>query len=93
MPTRICRGRWHTGLKMLDFDLMTLSYPLLNLSYDEDSYSKGLSTIIDKFVGGRGDLSAGELNGWLNEFERLDEADRYFFSINRYGFKASRPAL
>ena len=68
-------------------------YPLLNLSYDEDSYSKGLSTIIDKFVGGRGDLSAGELNGWLNEFERLDEADRYFFSINRYGFKASRPAL
>jgi hypothetical protein len=78
---------------MLDFDLMTLSYPLLNLSYDEDSYSKGLSTIIDKFVGGRGDLSAGELNGWLNEFEHLDEAGRYFFSSNRYGFKASRPAL
>jgi hypothetical protein len=68
-------------------------YPLLNLSYDDDCYSKGLSTIIEKFVRGRGDLSAGELNGWLHEFERLNEAGRYFFSSNRYGFKASRPAL
>jgi ubiquinone/menaquinone biosynthesis C-methylase UbiE len=68
-------------------------YPLLNLSYEDDSYSKGLSTIIEKFVGGRGDLSAGELNGWLTEFERLNEAGQYFFSSNRYGFKASRPAL
>ena len=68
-------------------------YPLLNLNYDDDSYSKGLSTIIEKFAGGRGDLSAGELNAWLNEFERLNEAGRYFFSSNRYGFKASRPTL
>ena len=44
-------------------------YPLLNLNYDDDSYSKGLSTIIEKFVRGRGDLSAGELNAWLNEFD------------------------
>jgi len=68
-------------------------YTLLNLSYDDDCYSKGLSTFIDKFVGGRGELSAGELNGWLSEFERLNEAGRYFFSSNRYIFKASRAAL
>jgi len=68
-------------------------YALLNLSYDDESYSKGLSTFIDKFVGGRGDLSDGELNGWLSEFERLNEAGRYFFSSNRYIFKASRPAI
>ena len=67
-------------------------YSLLNLSYDDDSYSKGLSTIIEKFVGGRGDVSVGDLNRWLNEFERLNEAGRYFFSSNRYIFKASRPA-
>jgi hypothetical protein len=66
-------------------------YSLLNLSYDDDSYSRGLSTIIEKFVGGRGDVSASDLNGWLSEFERLNEAGRYFFSSNRYIFKASRP--
>jgi len=68
-------------------------YSLLNLSYDDDSYSRGLSTIIEKFVGGRGDVSASDLVGWLNEFERLNEAGRYFFSSNRYIFKASKPAL
>jgi len=67
-------------------------YSLLNLSYDEDSYSKGLSTIIKKFVGERGDVSASDLNDWLNEFDRLNEAGRYFFSSNRYIFKAARPA-
>jgi arsenite methyltransferase len=67
-------------------------YSLLNLSYDDESYSKGLSTIIKKFVGERGDVSASELNDWLNEFDRLNEAGRYFFSSNRYIFKAARPA-
>jgi SAM-dependent methyltransferase len=56
---------------------------LLNLSYDDDSYSKGLSTIIEKFVGGRGGVSASDLNGWLGEFERLNEAGRYFLSVRR----------
>ena len=68
-------------------------YTLLNLSYDDDCYSKGLSIFIDKFVGGRGDLSAGELDGWLDEFEHLSEAGRYFFSSNRYILKALRPVL
>jgi ubiquinone/menaquinone biosynthesis C-methylase UbiE len=67
-------------------------YSLLNLSYDDDSYSKGLSLTIAKFVGGRGDVCASDLHGWLSEFERLNEVGRYFFSSNRYIFKASRPA-
>ena len=68
-------------------------YSLLNLSYDDDSYSKGLSTIVGKFVGGRGDVSAVDVNEWLGEFESLNQAGRYFFSSNRYIFKAARPAL
>jgi arsenite methyltransferase len=67
-------------------------YPLLNLNYDDDSYSKGLSTTIARFVGGRGDVPADELEGWLGEFGHLNQAGRYFFSSNRYIFKASRPA-
>jgi ubiquinone/menaquinone biosynthesis C-methylase UbiE len=67
-------------------------YSLLNLSYDDESYSKRLSAIIRKFVGERGDVSASELDDWLNEFDRLSQAGRYFFSSNRYIFKAARPA-
>jgi arsenite methyltransferase len=68
-------------------------YALLNLSYDDDGYSKGLSTIMKKFVGGHGDVSPSDLDAWLGEFESLHEAGRYFFSSNRYIFKASKPAL
>ena len=67
-------------------------YSLLNLSYDDDNYSKGLATIIEKFVGVRGDVSARDLGAWLGEFEHLNKAGRYFFSSNRYIFKASKPA-
>jgi arsenite methyltransferase len=84
MPHRL----QNAGFRLYD----AFVYSLLNLNYDDDSYSKGLSTIIEKFVGGRGDVSASDLNGWLSEFERLNEAGRYFFSSNRYIFKASRPA-
>jgi arsenite methyltransferase len=67
-------------------------YSLLNLSYDDDSYSKGLSRTIERFVGGRGEVPASDLDGWLRELERLNEAGRYFFSSNRYIFKASKQA-
>ena len=88
LPRTMPRRLKNAGFRLDD----AFVYSLLNLSYDDDSYSKGLSTIIEKFVGGRADVSAGDLNRWLNEFERLNEAGRYFFSSNRYIFKASRPA-
>jgi len=67
-------------------------YPILNLRYDEDSYSKGLAWGIRDFVAPRNEVSAEDLNEWYSEFERLSVAGRYFFSTNRYIFKASKPA-
>lgn len=66
-------------------------FPILNLQYDEDSYSWGLAQIVRKFVAGKKDVSADDLKDWHGEFERLSEAGRYFFSSNRYIFKASKP--
>ena len=67
-------------------------FPILNLQYDDDSYSKGLAKGIRDFVGRRKDVSADNLlNEWHSEFERLSEAGRYFFSTNRYIFRASKP--
>jgi hypothetical protein len=66
-------------------------HPILNLQYDEDSYSKGLAWGIRDFVAPRNDVPADDLKEWYGEFERLSEAGRYFFSTNRYIFKASKP--
>jgi SAM-dependent methyltransferase len=66
-------------------------FPILNLQCDDDSYSKGLAPLIRDFVAGKKGVSADDLSEWHGEFERLGEAGRYFFSINRYIFKASKP--
>ena len=67
-------------------------FPILNLRCDDDSYSKGLALVIRDFVARKKGISADDLNEWHGEFERLSEAGRYFFSTNRYIFKASKPA-
>ena len=66
-------------------------FPILNLQYDDDSYSRGLAQIVRKFVSGKNDISADDLKKWHDELERLSEDGRYFFSSNRYIFKASKP--
>jgi ubiquinone/menaquinone biosynthesis C-methylase UbiE len=66
-------------------------FPILNLQYDEDSYSWGLARIVRNFVARKNDVSADDLTDWHGEFQRLSEAGRYFFSSNRYIFKASKP--
>jgi arsenite methyltransferase len=66
-------------------------FPILNLQCDDDSYSKGLVRLIRDFVARKKEISADDLNEWHSEFERLSEAGRYFFSANRYIFKASKP--
>jgi ubiquinone/menaquinone biosynthesis C-methylase UbiE len=73
------------------FDGATV-FPILNLQCDDDSYSKGLAQGIRDFVRRKKGVSADDLHEWHSEFERLSEAGRYFFSTNRYIFKASKPA-
>jgi arsenite methyltransferase len=67
-------------------------FPILNLQYNEDSYSWGLAQIVRNFVARKNDVSADDLEAWHSEFGRLTEAGRYFFSSNRYIFKASKPS-
>jgi len=75
------------------FDLDDVSvFPILNLRYDDEGYSKGLALGIRNFVSRTGDVSADDLEAWHGEFERLTAAGQYFFSTSRYIFRASRPA-
>jgi arsenite methyltransferase len=66
-------------------------FPILNLQWDDDAYSKGLAGLIRDFVGRKNELPSKDLKEWYDEFTRLSEAGRYFFSINRYIFRASKP--
>ena len=67
-------------------------FTILNLHWDDESYSKGLAQASRDFVARKKDVSADDLSEWHGEFEHLSEAGRYFFSTNRYIFRASKPA-
>jgi len=67
-------------------------FPILNLRWDDDSYSKGLAELIRNFVATRGDVPAEESEKWLDEFAELGQGGRYFFSSNRYIFHALKVA-
>jgi arsenite methyltransferase len=65
-------------------------FPILNLRWDDQLYSKGLAGLIRDFVARKNETPTEELGGWYNEFSRLSDAGRYFFSTNRYIFLASK---
>jgi arsenite methyltransferase len=66
-------------------------FPIFNLEWANHTYSKGLSELIGDFVRDRGDIAEHELTGWAEEFPRLSEEGRYFFSSSRFIFKVSKP--
>jgi len=45
---------------------------------------------IRNFVSNKKDVSSNDVIEWHRELERLNESGRYFFSTNRYIFKASK---
>jgi arsenite methyltransferase len=66
-------------------------FPILNLRWHDDTYSKGLSGLIRDFVDRKNELPPQDPKDWYDEFAKLSEAGRYFFSTNRYIFRASKP--
>jgi arsenite methyltransferase len=66
-------------------------FPILNLRWHDDTYSKGIAAMIRDFVGRKNELPPEDPKEWYDEFARLSAAGRYFFSTNRYIFRASRP--
>ncbi len=65
--------------------------PILNTAYDATTFSYNIAPLIAAFVPGRGGVSEDEVTEWLNDLAELQHQVRYFFSVNRYLFAASRP--
>ena len=64
--------------------------PILNTDYDPTTFSYNLAALIASFVPGHRGISENDAAGWLNDLADLQERGRYFFSLNRYLFAASR---
>ncbi len=67
------------------------AFPILNLEWGNDTYSKGLSRLIHSFVEGRGDVAVDVLADWTEEHLQLSDKGGYFFCSNRFIFCASKP--
>ena len=65
--------------------------PILNTAYDATTFSYSIARLIAEFVPGHAGTSEDEVTEWLNDLAELHHQGRYFFSVNRYLFAASRP--
>ena len=54
--------------------------PILNTSYNENSYSYWAARLIKQFVAGRNSVTEAEAEAWLQEFDELERQNTYFFS-------------
>ena len=63
--------------------------PLLNVGFEQATYSAGLLEITARFVAGRRGLRAEEVDAWAADLRALGA--EAFFSLNRYLFLATRP--
>jgi arsenite methyltransferase len=63
--------------------------PILNLGYDQGSYSAGIIQVIARFVPGRQGVTEAEATAWAEDL--VAQGSDAFFSINRYVFVAVKP--
>ena len=61
-------------------------HPLLNVGYDQNTFSAGLIDLITSFVTGRQGITDSDSAAWAGELVAL--GSDYFFSLNRYLFLA-----
>jgi arsenite methyltransferase len=65
-------------------------YTMLNLEYDNNTYSHGIIDFIVSYVSGINGIEPDEANSWANELRMKGRHGDYFFSICRYFFVVSK---
>jgi ubiquinone/menaquinone biosynthesis C-methylase UbiE len=65
---------------------------LLNTSYTEATFSYNIAPLIADFVRKRQVVAEREVEAWLAELAELDQDGAYFFSLNRFLFRAVKRA-
>lgn len=77
-------------LRQTGLDLVTVEvHPILNLRYENHSFSAGLMEATPKIVTKFG-IAPAEADAWVNDLKSRTSDGDYFFSLNRYLFLARR---
>ena len=63
---------------------------LFNPEYDPDTYSVANGQIMADFAVAQGRMPREEAEAWMRDLQRLGSQGRYFFSLNRYLFLATK---
>jgi arsenite methyltransferase len=85
LPRTVARRARNAGLRIDDREVLTLFTP----EYEPDTYCVRNADIIASFVTGRHGITAAEAGDWL---AGLSGDPDFFFSLNRYLFRISKPA-
>jgi arsenite methyltransferase len=86
LPRTIVNKLAHTGFRVTSQQVM----PLLNPSYDPNTFSNRLIDIIVPFVTSRNGIVRDEAERWAKDLRQTGEQGDYFFSLNRYLFIAEK---
>lgn len=63
---------------------------LFNPEYDPNTYSVANGQIMADFAVTRHHMTRAEAEAWMEDLQRLGQEGRYFFSLNRYLFTATK---
>ncbi len=67
------------------------AFPIINIDWKDDNYSKMSVELIAAYVRGQGGLAEEDVAGWEQEFPHLASEGRYYYSNNRLFFHISKP--
>ena len=68
-----------------------IAIPMFNPEFEDNTFGKGMLTMMASFAPGRKGVSQSEADAWFAEFAALGKEGKFFFSINRYLFVADKP--
>jgi SAM-dependent methyltransferase len=69
-----------------------ISIPMFNPEFEDNTFGKGMLTMMATFAPGRKGVTQSEADAWFAEFAALGAEGKFFFSINRYLFVADKPS-
>jgi SAM-dependent methyltransferase len=70
---------------------MVKAFPILNLTFRPQTYSRTLADVIGEFVLTRRVIPNAVYEAWLANLSKLDQEGRYFFFNSRFLFHVHRP--
>ncbi len=89
---RTLPGRLPALLGTTGFRLETVKLvPVLNISYNPNTYDYGVIDLIANFARGRTGVTDADVDAWLADIEGQERNGSYFFSLNQYLFHSTRP--